>query len=296
MSYKKKKRLLIILNPTAGGGRANRKFSHIVDKLKRSDLTITVIETEYAGHGRLIAEQNVGNNYDMVVAAGGDGTLNEVLNGIYPHQIPFGIIPLGTVNVLAKEINLKCNADDIADCLIESHIVPIWIGVSNDQYFFLMVSAGLDSLSVAHVSSRLKKLIGKSAYALSFLWQVFKSKNVSYEVNENGKTHTASNVIVSNGRLYGGQYICAPEARLDEKCLYLLMATRTGRFNSIKYAYLMLTQQYPYCNSVISMPITKAIIRCNDANMPIQIDGDYGGNLPVEIGISEKSVNLVQPL
>lgn len=295
MVNKKRKNILIIINPVAGR-RLHNKFSRIVNELKRNNLTVTVIETLYSGHGRLIAEQNINDNYDMIVAAGGDGTINEVINGIYPHQMPFGIIPLGTANVLAREIKLKNNVEDITDCIIKGHMAPCYLGVSSGQYFSLMISTGLDAMSVAYVNIKLKKIIGKAAYVMSFLWEIIKSKNITYEVIENGKKHIASNVIISNGRFYGGQYICAPEARLEDEGLYLLMAKKTGRFNSLKYAYLMLTQQYPDCDSVITVPVTKVTIKCAYKETPVQIDGDYGGYLPAEISISDQSINLVQPL
>jgi len=294
MGNKKQKKLLIIINPAAGR-RSPGKFSHIVDILRENNLAVTIMETRYSGHGQLIAKQNAPGNYDMVIAAGGDGTVNEVLNGLYPCKIPFGIIPLGTVNVLARGINLKNKARNIADCIINGHTAPCWLGVANGRYFSLMASAGLDSLAVAHVNPGLKKIIGKAAYALSFIREVIKSRDITCEIEANGKAYTASNVIITNGHLYGGHYICAPDARLEDRQLYLLLAKRSGRLNALKYAWLMLTRKYPYCDSVVSLPVTKVTVKCKYDNIPLQTDGDTAGVLPAEITISDHPVNLVQP-
>lgn len=294
MNNRKSRRLLIIVNPAAGQ-RSRKKFDHVVSALRRNNMVVDIRETRYPGHGRLVARKYVDHGYDMIVAAGGDGTINDVLNGIYPRQIPFGLIPLGTVNVLAREINLTSRMENIVDCLVKGHVRPCWPGISNGQYFFLMVSVGLDSLAVAHVNTALKAIIGRAAYVLSFIREVIRSRNITCQVTADGKTYPASNVIITNGRLYGGQYICAPEARMEDRLLYLVLAEKTGRLNALKYAFLMLRQKYPACGSVSIRPVTKAVIKCDIDQMPVQIDGDNGGGLPVEISLSDSPVNLVCP-
>ena len=294
MTGQPKKKLLIISNPTAGR-RSGGKLNQVVNILKKNHLSLEIKETKYPGHAKLIARENATEDFDMIIAAGGDGTINEVLNGLYPHQIPFGLIPLGTVNVLAKEINLKTNAKNIADCLLRGRTRPCWLGQVNGQYFSLMVSAGPDALSVAHVNLKMKKIIGQSAYILSFFWQLFKRNNITYRVTTNGKTYDTSHVIVTKGRLYGGNYICAPEARLDKDQLYIVLARKSGRLNTLKSAYLMFRQKYPYSNSALILPTQKVMIECKDGPMPVQIDGDHGANIPVKISLSECSINLVQP-
>jgi YegS/Rv2252/BmrU family lipid kinase len=299
MQDNNKRNLLIILNPVAGR-RLQGKFNNIVNILQKNYRSVTIKETQYAGHGKEIAKEITRGNtcaeYDMIVAAGGDGTINEVINGIYPHQIAFGIIPLGTANVLAKEIKLGTQAKDIADYLINGRSSPCWLGKTNGRYFALMTSVGLDSLAVAYVSPRLKTIMGRGAYALSFIWQVIKSKNITYEVTSDGKTYDAYNIIITNGRLYGGQYICAPKARLEDKKLYLLLARKGGRINALKYACLMLIQKYPESRTVITLPITQATIKCGHDNMPVQVDGDAIGCLPAEVSLSEYALNLIRPV
>jgi YegS/Rv2252/BmrU family lipid kinase len=289
-----KKKILIILNPVAGRSE-HEKFSKIIEILKSNNLDIEITETKEAGHGKRIAAANLDAGFDMIVAAGGDGTVNEVLNGIYPHQIPFGLIPLGTVNVLAKEIKLADNAASIANCIITAHHKICWLGNRDGHYFSLMVSAGLDAMSVANVSGKLKRLIGKNAYALSFLKELIKSQNIKYIVTANGKAYDASNVIITNGKYYGGEYICAPDAALDKNQLYLLMSMKFGRWNALKYAFLMLSNKYPYSKDITIIPANRVTINCAFEDIPIQMDGDDAGILPARITMSDHSINLVQP-
>lgn len=287
------KRVLIIYNPVAGR-RLKKKFDLIVKKLKENNLDIEIIFTQFTGHAKIIARENF-NKYDMIAIAGGDGTINEVLNGVYDETTHISIIPLGTANVLAQEINLKNDVKSIVNYIVHGSIKPLWLGKANGQYFALMLSVGLDAISVANVNKNFKRWFGKFAYILSYLSAVIQSKNITYKVCIEGQILYASNVIVSNGRLYGGKFICAPAANLQEKKLYAILAKRNGRWNALKYSFFMFTNQYPYSKSVITIPLSGLEIECEEKKVPVQIDGDQAGYLPVKISVSEKYINFLYP-
>lgn len=294
MEAKKNKKVLIIFNPEAGQ-RAEQKLKRIVEELKRNELLIDTIKTQYSGHAKIIAQENVNNKYAMLIAAGGDGTINEVLNGMYPTFVPFAIIPLGTANVLAKEAQIGSNASGIVNYILNGSTKPLWLGRSNNKYFALMMSAGLDAVSVTKVNKKLKKWFGKFAYIVSFVKAVMDSKNITYEVLIENKIYYSSGVIVSNGKLYGGEYICAPNASLQENKLYAILTKNTGRINALKYALLMFLQKLPYSDSVTILPVTKLRINCEQKKIPTQIDGDNGGYVPVDVSISDQYINFQYP-
>ena len=270
-------------------------FKMIVENLKENGMVIDVIKTQHTGHAKIIAQENVNNNYDMLIAAGGDGTINEVLNGIYPTLIPFAIIPLGTANVLAKEAKININANEVVNYILNGSTKPLWLGKANNKYFALMMSAGLDAVSVAKVSKKLKKWFGKFAYIVSFVKAVINSQNIIYEVIIENKTYYSSGVIISNGKLYGGEYICAPDATLHEAKLYAILTKNTGRINALKYALLLFLQRLPYSDSVAIFPVTELKISCAQKRIPMQIDGDDGGYIPVEVSISDQYINFQYP-
>ena len=294
MTIDKKSNVLIIYNPAAGAESINA-FNRVVDALNEKVKNVVVVETEYAGHAREIAYRSIDGDYDLIIAAGGDGTINEVINGLYPSDMPFAIIPLGTVNVLAKEIKLENSHYSILDYILSGKVKPSWLGVSNGHCFFLMMSAGIDARSVAIVNVFLKKYIGRFAYAISFLKCLFKGGNINYKVTVDGKEFYASNVIVSNGKLYGGQYLCAPNMDLEQEKLQVLMAQKKGRWPALKYAYLMLTQQYPDAGSVISISARSVHIISDVDDEPIQLDGDHIGYLPADISVSKSPISLLYP-
>lgn len=294
MSHIPRENILVIFNPAAGAG-SIKKLNDIIDIVRAKGINVTMSETRYAGHAQEIANQSINKNYDLVVAAGGDGTMNEVINGVYPSKIPLAIIPLGTVNVLALEMDLKNTVRSIADYIVYGKAKPCWLGCSNERYFLLMMSAGYDAKSVAYVSGSLKALIGKMAYVFSYIKTLISSSPLEYDVDIGGKKYKCFNVIVSNSRLYGGNFISAPEASMDKNHLVISMAQKGGRLNALKYALCMFLGKYPKLKSVQNITATKCYISCSAAPEPIQLDGDAIGKLPSNISVSDECLMLLRP-
>ncbi|MBL4603868.1 MAG: diacylglycerol kinase family lipid kinase [Emcibacteraceae bacterium] len=289
------KKLLIIFNPTAGRRQVS-KFQAIVAKLKANGLSLDIVETKSEGHATRAARDNVTSHYDMIVAAGGDGTINEVINGLCPYKIPLAIIPLGTVNVLALEIKLKTDINSIVKYLMDGIVKECWLGKINDHYYSLMLSVGHDAKSVQNVSKTLKKYFGRAAYIISYLASVIKNGNTLYKVTIDNKVYQASNVIVCNGKLYGGHYICAPDASLSDETMFVLLAKKKGRLSALKYAFLMVMQKYPFSRSIEIIETRSLYIESNEMCEPIQTDGDSYGTLPGKVSISDESLNLLYPI
>ncbi len=294
MNHTSRKNILIIYNPAAGAG-SIKKLDAVIEIIRSKGINVTKSETRYAGHAQEIAAQSKNKNYDLVVAAGGDGTMNEVVNGIYPGKMPVAIIPLGTVNVLALEIGLKKTVRSIADYIAYGCAKPCWLGRSNDRYFLLMMSAGYDAKAVAYVNKSLKIVIGKLAYMFSFIKTLIGTSPSVYDVDIEAKKYKCFNVIVSNSRLYGGNFISAPEAGLDKNYLVISMTQKGGRINALKYALCMFMGRYPKLKSVQNIKAIKCYIRCPNAPEPIQLDGDATGELPTQISVSDEYIMLLRP-
>ena len=289
-----KNKILIIHNPNAGR-RGRKKIMAVLDGIKKNQISIELIMTEYAGHGIELAKQYCSsNNIDMIVAAGGDGTINEVINGLYGSNMPLGIIPLGTVNILAKEIGLKNTTAHIVDTIVRFHCQKIYIAKINESYFALMASVGLDALSVQNVNLKLKKYLGEFAYFISFIKQLIISNDTEYQVTIDGKGHTCFGAIVSNGKYYAGKYICAPRSDIKDDKLYVVLMKNKGRFNLLRYFVAIITNRVDALHDMELYPAKSISIACAIA-APIQVDGDNFGDLPVQISISKKTISLVSP-
>ncbi len=283
--------ILMIYNPAAGRART-RLFDRVVSCLRAAGAKVDIKRTEYAGHARDLAQQHRQGPYDRICAAGGDGTINEVINGLYPAPLPLGVIPLGTANVLAKELLSRESAEVIAETILHGEMKKCWLGTAGDRYFSLMASMGPDAEAVRRVNLRLKKHLGKVAYALAFLQQILTRRDATYHVTIDGKDHQAAAVIITRSKYYGGQYICAPDAGLDRKAFQVILMTKHGRRAALGYAVKMLRHKIPSDRSVRIIPATSLTIRA-DRPAACQLDGDPGPGLPLSLGLAQQPLTVL---
>ncbi len=286
-----RQKILVIYNPCAGQ-KKRRFFQQALDLLKASAGKVDVMESSYAGHAREIARKYRDGPYNKICAAGGDGTINEVLNGMYPSPLPLGIIPLGTANVLAKEISLTESPERISETILQNTRKNCWLGKANGRYFALMASMGPDAEAVNKVNLSLKKKIGKAAYILSFLKQILIYHPVTFKVQAGDKTHYASAVIISNGRYYGGEYLCAPAADMAKREFHITLFRKTGRFAALVYALKMIANKIPQDKSIQTLAAENIAVSADRAAY-YQTDGDPAGRLPVNITLSEKPISIL---
>ncbi len=289
------RRLLVIHNPTAGGRRA-RRLRAVVAMLEARGLSVAVRPTGKRGDAEAFAREADPADVDAVVAAGGDGTINEVINGLAVHAeagqpLPLGIVPMGTANVLAAELGLTTDPARIAAAIAGGRRTMIWPAQANGRVFSLMAGAGLDARVVERVDPRVKRLIGKGAYVAETLVQLATRPDHRYRVTlDDGEPEEVASVIVAKGHFYGGRFICAPDARLTEPELHVCLFPRGGRLNALRYVWGVTAgrlARFPDYRVVtakrvrIEGPAGDGLFA--DA---VQGDGDVLARLPVEITLA----------
>ncbi len=288
-----RKKLLVIYNPKAGAQR--NIFDATLSRLRDLGVAVVVRETTGPGSARDLARSATETGgYDAVIAAGGDGTVNETVNGLSGHPIPYGIIPIGTANVLALEIGLAQDAETVARTLVEGPVRAIVPGVINGRLFLLMVGAGWDGRLVAHTTTRLKRLFGKFAFlghALQLLWQ---NRVPRLRVVAEGTRHPASWVIVSNVARYAGSFLLAPEERLERAGFTLVLFNRQTRLGFLRDLVSLALGKIERADSIQSMRVAEVVIE-GDPSEPVQADGDFVGYLPARITLANHSLNLIVP-
>ncbi|MCC3859743.1 diacylglycerol/lipid kinase family protein [Pseudemcibacter aquimaris] len=287
-------RFLIIYNPNAGQ-RRQKLFESVLSVLDARMIDYTLIKTEYAGHGTEIAKAfSNKDEFDVITAAGGDGTINEVLNGIYGTDKPLGIIPMGTANVLAKELGIKINVHSIVSSLTNGNTASIYPAKINDQYFTLMASVGYDALAVKNVNLSLKKKIGEVAYFIAFLKEIFFGDKRQYYCEIDGILHPCASAIVTNGKFYAGKYVCAPNASLHDQMLHAILFKNKGAWAAIKYFIAIMTSRLAGRDDIDIIDV-KSVKLKSDVVAPVQIDGDHYGELPVSVSIADNPITLMVP-
>ena len=288
-------RLRVIYNPIAGqrhGERLRKTFR----ALEQSGAAISIIETKGPGDAERAAASACRTDTDMLIAAGGDGTINEVVNGLMaaPGPVPpMGIIPLGTANVLAQEIGLKLSSRKIAAAILGGHRISVYPGRANGRHFLMMGGIGFDAEVVANIDPALKRRTGRFAYLVEVLHQSWRHRFETCGGEIDGVPFKARWVVVCNGRHYGGPFIAAPLARLTEPGFSVCLLNG-ARFDIPRYGAALALGRLSHQHDVKILPALPVRID-SPIGHKIQGDGDIIGCLPVEIVAADRPIELVVP-
>ncbi len=292
------RRLRIIHNPTAGGSRW-RRYGAVLERLHDAGAQIEELATGRRGDAEAYAAALGADDCDRLVVAGGDGTVNEAINGLLANRaggrtLPLAILPLGTANVLANEIGLSTRPATVARTIVEGVARPVALGDSNGRAFCLMAGVGFDAHVVARIDSRLKKRIGKLVYVWQTLRQLGVYQFPPYRVTIDGAVFDAASAVACNAHYYGGRYVLAPDALMTEPSLEVCLFEKAGRLHAVKYAAAMLLGVLPRLSDYRIVTGRQISIQ-GPPEDPIQGDGDIIASLPASIRVLPDALNLVFP-
>lgn len=242
---------------------------------------------------QVAAEAAASDDFDAIVAAGGDSTIRGTATGLIGTDLPLGIIPVGTGNVMAAELGLGRNADRIADVLINGTAIPVQGGTIDGEPFFLMAGAGFDADVVSRLSQPLKKRIGKAAYTGPVL-SALAGPLPQLQIDVDGTKFDAAWVIVTNARHYGGDFVLSPTTALDRPGLRTVMLQPRTRAGLLKLMIKLATGRLEDDSDVTSVQGNQTVITAN-SSAPVQIDGENHGSTPVTIRPCEEAVRLIVP-
>jgi diacylglycerol kinase (ATP) len=297
-----RRRLLVIYNPTAGAGQLGRRkrarLEAYLDLLEDSGCAVEFRPTTKRGDAEAFAAEAVSEKYDAVVAAGGDGTIGEVANGLPALSAPLGIFPLGTANVLAMEIGLPLDPPAVMRAVLHGPQTMIWPGFVNDRLFTIMAGVGFDAHVVRDLPPQMKRWLGKASYVIESLRQLAAYNVPRYRVSIDGKDYNCASAVVAKGHFYGGKFICAPHARLDdptfEVCLFG-MGGRIGAARATVALTLGLLQKLPEIELVRGRDVTITLLGTGIDGEPVQADGDIAATLPAHVRIGSRPIPLILP-
>ena len=293
----RQRHLLVIFNPTAGWWRG-RRLRATLAQLERGGCRITLRRTAGRGDAEAMARAAASEpSFDVVVAAGGDGTINEIINGLAgatEGRRPLAILPLGTANVLANEIGLPLGPAAVARTIVQGEARPIALGRANGRCFAMMAGVGFDAHVVAGLDGRLKRLLGKGAYVVESLRQLRRFAFPRYRVAIDGTNYEAASIIVARGRFYGGRFVCAPEARLGAPEFQVCLFTRGGRWAVLRYGIALALGFLPRLPDYRIVRGRRVTID-GPSGDPVQGDGDIIAALPVGIELDRAPLRLITP-
>lgn len=295
-SCERPRRVLVIHNPAAGRNRQKR-LGAVVRRLRELGCIVTERQTMRRGDAEEFARQADPGQVDVVVAAGGDGTVNEVVNGLVAGLggVRLAVIPLGTANVLACEIGLDPkDTDRIARTIATGEPRTVHLGVANGRHFVLMAGAGLDAHVVAGVNVALKRRTGKLAYVVESVRQAFGYDFPALQIRANGQTYEGRMAVACKGRFYGGPFIAAPGAKLEDPKLHVCILPKSGATGVVRYGLALPMGKLSDLPEV-QVISADSIMILGPRGAPVQGDGDIVARLPAEITVAPETVDLIVP-
>ncbi len=285
----------MIYNPIAGQ-RHGVRLRKTIRVLAASGASLSVIETQGPGDAERAAAGASDTDTDILIVAGGDGTINEVVNGLMaaPGPVPpMAIIPLGTANVLAQEIGLKSFSGKIAAAILGEGRISVYPGRANGRYFLMMGGVGFDAEVVANVDPALKRRTGKFAYLVEVLNQSRRHRFETCLGEIDGVPFESRWVVVCNGRHYGGPFVAAPLANLTEPGFSVCLLDG-ARFDIPRYGAALALGRLSHQHDVRILPGHRVRID-SPVGSKVQGDGDIIGCVPIEITAADRPIELVVP-
>jgi diacylglycerol kinase (ATP) len=282
--------ILVIINPSARGDRARALCRKIEALSARAYVRIT----NGPGEARALAEQAAAEGCERIVAAGGDGTINEVVNGLAGSKTALGLLPLGTMNVFATELGLPIgNLRKCWEVVEHGLIKPVDLLRANDRHFVQLAGIGFDAQIVAATSVDFKKTLGPLSYILSAT-HIASNKPPNLTVRGGGATRQGSFVLIGNGRFYGGPFVLFKEARVDDGMLDVLIFKNLGYLDIVRYLQAIVLGNHTALSDVEYFQTAQARVT-STGPVPVEVDGDVIGTLPVTFKVIPRSLRVLVP-
>jgi diacylglycerol kinase (ATP) len=291
----------LICNPKTGryASRRHRPIQELASRLESLGLEINLELTGGPGDAAEIAARAARNGTADVIVAGGDGTINEAIQGLAGTTARLAIIPRGTANVLARELGLPLNNEQAIAVAARGKSRKIYLGLATDEttnetrHFVLMAGIGLDASVVRRVQPRLKKRIGKGAFWISGLSHLATWNPRPFTLEIGGQNYTATFAAIGKSARYGGDLTITPRARLDQREFEICIIGTTSR---LRYLHLL---SYAMRDG---MPRDKPEVRFVNAvsvkargEAQVQVDGELIGQLPMRFEIAPHSLEVIVP-
>lgn len=282
---------IVILNPAARGDKALR----FVERIRRLAPKAVLRLTSEPGDACRLAREAVDEGYETIVAAGGDGTINGVVNGVAGSTARMGILPLGTVNVLAKEVGIpEGNLAAAWEIIVKGETLALDLPLANDQYFIQLAGVGLDAEVVRRTSHESKKNFGPLSYILTLVQLAAARPPKVVLESEGWPPREGCFALIGNGRLYGGPFPIFKRASLYDGLLDVVLFKNQSHWDVIRYFQAIAFGTHSELPDVEYFQ-TSTLRVSGNGEVPVELDGELAGSLPCEFRISPSKLNVLAP-
>lgn len=287
------RRTVVILNPAAGRGRGIRKWQRVAPLFADAH----VVETEQPGDAEWLARE-ASESAHVVVAAGGDGTISEVANGLVGTQAHLGILPLGTGNDLARTLGIGLDIHRAADIVLSGTPRAIdlyrWTSGSRTGYGINVAGCGFDATVAHRINTGYRRLGGTAAYLAAVVDCLWRYRPVPLQLRVDEQTHEATGMLVAigNGQSYGGGMRVAPLAQVDDGELDVVMVEGMGRAEFLRNSPRVFRGTHLSHPRVRHYRSRHVEVNGPDGT-PVLVDGELVGTLPLRIDVMPAAMTIV---
>ncbi|WJY27410.1 MULTISPECIES: diacylglycerol kinase [Sporosarcina] len=277
------KRARIIYNPTAGREAFRKNLAEVLIRLEQAGYEASAHATTCEGDATTAAAAAVERGFDLIIAAGGDGTLNEVVAGIsgYDNRPPIGLIPMGTTNDFARALRIPRDIDKALDIILEDKKIPVDVGKMNDRFFINIAGGGRMTELTYEVPSRLKTMLGQLAYYLKGIEMLpsIHASRVKIEYDGEVFDDEAMLFLVGLTNSVGGFEKLAPESSINDGKFTVLILKKCNIAEFIRVVTLAVRGEHLNDPLVISRK-AQSVKVTSEEEVLINLDGEYGGKTP----------------
>ena len=302
MSEMKRRKVALISNPNAGRGgeRRAREVARFCESLRKRGIEVEALDTSGPNDAARLAARvaHEGGARDVIVS-GGDGTINEALQGLVGTEARMAVWPRGTANVLARELKLPFDAERAAEVIARGRSKPVHVGCATTEstgeqrYFFLMAGIGLDASIVQRVRPRLKRRVGEAAFWYSGLGHLAHWQPVPFYIEVEGQTFQATFAAIGKASHYGGNLAITPRARMEEPEFEVCIIDSNSR---LRFLYLLshAARARGVAEDMRGVQFIRATRARVTGDAPVQIDGELTGQLPMTFEIAPTPIEIIR--
>ncbi|ABR49293.1 diacylglycerol kinase, catalytic region [Alkaliphilus metalliredigens QYMF] len=295
------KKIKIIYNPKAGRQMVQKNIPRLVEVLvKQYHEEVDSVATQGPGHAEELAYQSCQEGWDLIVAVGGDGTVNEVVNGMMSceKQCPLAIYPAGTVNDFGSHLQISKKPEDFARMIVAGHRLNVDVGKAGERYFINVIAGGLLPNVAHNVSTEAKTVFGKLAYYMEgikeFPKQLFETLDIQFQIGEEIYEKEVLFFFMTNSPNVGGFKHVAHNARLNDGKFDLLIVERGQVLDVTKLFFNAITGRPKEQPILKYIQVEKIRIHSKEP-LHIDIDGEEGELLPMTFKVNKEALTILVP-
>ncbi|MBA2733365.1 MAG: diacylglycerol kinase family lipid kinase [Acidobacteria bacterium] len=297
----KRREAILISNPNAGRGgeRRAREVARFCESLRKRGVEVEAFDTSGPNDAARLAASVAREGAPDVIVSGGDGTINEALQGLIGTEARLAVWPRGTANVLAHELRLPFDAEDAAEVIARGRSQPVHVGCATNErtgeqrYFFLMAGIGLDASVVQHVRPGMKRRVGEAAFWYAGLGHLAHWHPLPFNIEVDGQVFRATFAAIGKAAHYGGNLAITPRARMEEPEFEVCIVDSNSR---LRFLYLLSHAIRP--KGVAEDMRGAKFIRATQARVTgdalVQIDGELTGELPMTFEIAPSPIEIIR--